>query len=516
MDYYREVMTDDPFRRNERDRPGQYADEADKGDLFGLRRRPRHLRVLLDRDSLAEPTTGEEVETQRVFDALLYRQDTVDALFVDMSKLDDPDDESDKTPNVVHLRDYTANKGWSSYPGPQYGYRIHYDGTGRTLETNGNISPQPQLFQNWMGFAEDGGAKLAELSAEDIQSHVLLTQLGRKVADIVVSESAVARRTDIPANHEANVFTRAQAIPIIAHYLRTQQIYLLNPTTNQYAGNRQVWYHTAVYAMAAGIQYWEAKTVYGLHTEYMADCNEMIGRLIRALKAWDDLRFHLGALQTMDSYDDVADCVDRVLWSLCGAVDVIARSLHKALHLSGSARNAKFHGDWYKDHFRPNYAQAAGITNVDATQAALSTIFKLRNTIHSHALQAVGALKEPAQYVGKDHGRVQLLIPRDVYDEIDVSQRVRWGFEEIAPGTGLPAAADLATVATSAVNAVFSFIDQLSWMISFEGIQGKADVLKLDVFTVLKDRRKMMAMIQWMVGFTATESQALGFPYDTQ
>lgn len=515
MDYYREVMTDDPFRRAERDRPGDYTDEPDKGDLFGLRQRPRHLRVLLDRESLGEPVTEEDVETQRVFDSLAYRREPVDALFVDMSKVHEPDDGSDRTPNVVHLRDNTGNKGWASFPGPLYGYRICYN-RGRTRETHGNISPQPQLIQNWMGFAEDGGEKLAEVSAEDISRHVVLTQLGRTVADIVVSESAVARRTDVAANHQANVFTRAQAIPIIAHYLRTQQIYLLSPVWNEFAGNRQVWYHSAVYAMATGVQYWEAKTAYGFHHEYMADCSEMIGRLIRALKAWDDLRFHLGALQTMDSYDDAADCVDRVLWSLCGAVDVIARSLHRALQLPGSERFAKFHGSWYTDHFRPNYAQAAGITNIDATQAVLSTIFKLRNTIHSHSLRAVGALQEPAKYAGKEHGRVQLLIPRDVYNEIDVSQRTRWGFEEIAPGTALPAAADLATVATSAVNAVFSFLDQLGWMISFEGIHGKDDVLRLDVFTVLKDGREMAAMIRRMIGFTTTESQALGVPYDPE
>jgi len=515
MDYYREVMTDDPFRRNERDRAGDYADEPDKGDLFGLRRRPRHLRVLLDRDSLGEPATAEEVETQRVFDALLYRREPVDALFVDMSKVNDLDDD-DRTPNVVHLRDYTANKGWSSYPGPQYGYRIRFDGKSRTRETVGNISPQPQLFQNWFGFAENGGPKLAEVSAEDISRHVLLTQLGRKIADIVVSESAVARRTDLPANHEANVFTRAQAIPIIAHYLRTQQIYLLNPVYNEFAGNRQTWYHSAVYAMAPRINYWEAKADYVIQRQYMSDCSEMIGRLIRAFKGWDDLRFHLGALQTLDSYDDVADCVDRILWSLCGAVDVMARSLHFALQLPGSERNAKFHGDWYRAHFRPNYAQALGISNVDATQAALSTVFKLRNTIHYHSLRAVGALSEPAPYVGKEHGRVQLLIPQDVYNEIEANERAGWGFEELAPGTALPATTDLATVATAALNAVLSFLDQLCGVISFESIQDKADVLKLDVFTVLKDGRETAAMIRRLTGFSATESEALGMPYSAE
>ncbi len=52
IDYYREVMTDDPFRRSERENQGDSAGEDDKGDLFGLRQRPRRLRVLIDRESL--------------------------------------------------------------------------------------------------------------------------------------------------------------------------------------------------------------------------------------------------------------------------------------------------------------------------------------------------------------------------------------------------------------------------------------------------------------------------------
>jgi hypothetical protein len=41
-----------------------------------------------------------------------------------------------------------------------------------------------------------------------------------------------------------------------------------------------------------------------------------------------------------------------------------------------------------------------------------------------------------------------------MYNEIDATQRARWGFEDVAPGTALPAAADLATVATAALDAV--------------------------------------------------------------
>ena len=143
MDYYRELLTDDPFRRNQRDRPGDSAEEAHKGDLFGLRQRPRHLRILVDRESLSEPSNADETETNQILEALIRRHDCVDLLAVDMSKVNDPDDD-DCTPDVVHLRDYTEQKGWASLPGPQYGYHIVYS-EGRTKETHGNISPQPQL-----------------------------------------------------------------------------------------------------------------------------------------------------------------------------------------------------------------------------------------------------------------------------------------------------------------------------------------------------------------------------------
>jgi hypothetical protein len=97
--------------------------------------------------------------------------------------------------------------------------------------------------------------------------------------------------------------------------LRSQQIYHLDPVTNRYSGNRQTFYHSAVWALAPNICLWEAKADCVLDRRYRTDSTdstEMVGRLIRALKSYDDLRFHLGALQTLDAYDDVADCVDRI------------------------------------------------------------------------------------------------------------------------------------------------------------------------------------------------------------
>jgi hypothetical protein len=154
-----------------------------------------------------------------------------------------------------------------------------------------------------------------------------------------------------------------------------------------------------------------------------------------------------------------------------------------------------------------------GISNVDQTQRALATVFTLRNTVHYRALSAAGAVKEPAPYVGKERGRVRLLIPSDVYEEIDPADHARWGIEQTAT-TMLPAAADLATGATSAIDAVFSFIDQLSWMVAFESIQDKAEVLKLNSFSLLRLGNGLPAMIRRLIGFLKTETESLGTPYE--
>ena len=152
MDYYRELLTDDPFRRSQRERDGDNADEEDKGDLFGLRQRPRHLRILVDRESFSEPSNPDEIETNRILDALIRRHDCIDLLAVDMSKVNDPEND-DRTPGVVHLRDYTEHKGWASYPGPQYGYHIVYSKS-RTKKRMATSPRNRSCFKTCLGSQE--------------------------------------------------------------------------------------------------------------------------------------------------------------------------------------------------------------------------------------------------------------------------------------------------------------------------------------------------------------------------
>jgi hypothetical protein len=452
MEYYRELNLDSPFRQKDREKPSA----NDDGDLFGLRPRPRRMRVLLDIESLKQPSTYAEAETAKILAALIS-DDLARVWHIDMSKVNQPKDENQTEHGTVYLHsNEPGSMGPYGAPGPSYSLRIITDAK-NVLRTS--ISPAIDIMKDIKDL-NDRGADVVGVTADDVLRNVLLTQTAQKSnMDIVVSQAITVGRSDIPSNYQANVYTPEQAIPIVAHYLRAQQVYIINPRP-RFTGSRRRFYQEAVCAMAPRIWHWLGACQLSLDQSYMRDAREMIGRLNRALKGFDDLRFHMGSALNSDSFDDIADCLDRVLVSLCGAVDVIARSLHRALDLPGSARNTKLHRtSWYTANVRSIFANAEGIQQLDHAQRLLESVFRLRNTIHSAALQAAGASTEPASYVELGRGRMNLIVPDDTYQDLGQAERSAWGLSIVEqPSTGSSvAAADLAMVAETALNRVFRF-----------------------------------------------------------
>jgi hypothetical protein len=477
VDYYRELNLDDPFRKNERENPSA----KDDGDLYGLRPRARRLRVLLDIESLKQPSAYAERETNAILGALL-QDDLVRGWRIDMSKVNQPEDENEAEHGTVYLHsNKPGSMGPYGAPGPSYALRVITDDKNRSFTS---ISPFIDIMKDIKDL-DERGPKAVGVTPDDVFRNVLLTKTAQQTKmDIVVSQAITVGRTDIPSNYQANVFTPGQAIQIIAHYLRTQQTYLLNPGPPRYIGSRRAFYQNAVCAMAPRIWHWLGGCQHSLDSRYLHDTREMIGRLNRALKAFDDLLFHMGSFPNSESFDDIGDCIDRVLVSLCGAVDVMARSLHHALRLSDTARNAKLHNKrWYTQNIGSIYANANGIQQLDDAQELLETVFWLRNTIHSTALQATGASSEPASYVEVGRGRMNLIVPHDTYQDLSQDERTAWGLSVVQhPETGNNvAAADLAMVAETALNRVFRFLDRLCWVASFEQVPNCADLMGLDV-----------------------------------
>lgn len=509
MDYYRELNLNDPFRRRDRNQ----LTAKDDGDLFGLRPRARRLRVLLDVESLKTPMTYKENQAAETLTRLL-KHELVRLWRIDMGKVNEPADDSQSVDGTVYLHSNNPGSiGPYGRPGPSYGLRVVDDANNGSYTS---ISPILEILKDIQDLS-DRGPDVVGVTPDDVLRNVLLTQTARQTdMDIVVSQAITVGRTDIPSNYQANVLSPVQAIPIVAHYLRVQQVYLINP--RGLSGTRRAFYQEAVCALAPRIWHWLAGCQYSLNPRYLNDAREMIGRLNRSLKAFDDLLFHLGSFPNPEIYDDIADCVDRVLVSLCGAVDVIARSLHSALSLPGKERNSKLHLEsWYKENIQSVFTSANGIDQLNDAQAQLPSVFKLRNTIHSTALQATGASSEPASFVELDRGRISLVVPNEIYQDLSQDEQSAWGLEMVLnPTTGTRvAAADLAAVTETALNRVFRFLDRLCWVASFEQVSDRADFMDMNIVAAMSIIRPVeMLLIPKLLGLqSAAHDDETNAPY---
>ncbi|MFC9439524.1 hypothetical protein [Nocardia sp. NPDC057030] len=494
MELFRELTHDEPFRRAQRDNASA---AKDAGDLFGLRPSPRKLRVLIDVETTG---SGSDGEVEALFIGLL-KYDNLDVLRVEMSEASKPDSGELARPareGFVQVRETTTQKGWCAYPGREFavtiaGERRHYDGT-TTLRWHGSVRPDIAMVDALQAFADLDGEARAGMTQEDVERAVMLSEIARSIEfDLVISETVTTGRVDLPPNDRANVVSRLTAVPIIAHYLRRQHQYIINPQ-GRVVMSRKDFYQEAVSVVAPGVRHWLGKVQraamrdLGASSVYLAEADALVGRLLRALKARDDLIASIGAIQTADVADDGADALDRVLVSLCGAVDVIARSLHKALRLQGSQRNAKFHAeDWYRNKFRAAYVSVEGIDDLDRVQGYLAGMFRLRNTIHSVALQAVGSVTaDPRAFVRVNVGRLDIVVPQDAVDVLGTTEGgglEYWG----ARPFGSVVLADLGALMDAAVRTTFEFVDRLCLIVAREPITDKEAVLSENIIGVKPD-----------------------------
>ncbi|MBY6388580.1 hypothetical protein HG717_32375 [Rhodococcus erythropolis] len=486
MKLFRELTHDDPFRRQTRSSGASPA--KDDGDLFTLRPSPRKLRILTDCESLAEPLS--------YFDSHLsafYAYDNIEHLSIRMSECGNPSSPLDRSERgFVQVRDVTAHKGDFAYPGQQYAWQTKdpqrkFDGSS-VEERYGNVSPGRQLAESLTAF-RDGEVQKPGLRQEDIERAVLLSEIGRSMGfDLIISESATVGIDSLPANDRANVVTRTEALPIVAHYMRTQQQYITNAVSRMVM-SRKDYYAASVRALAEGTSWWQGKcqlapiTDIMLGNRFLADAESLIDRMSRALRSRDNLFASISAIQTEDVRDDGADALDHALVCLCGAVDVVARSIHAARRLGGNERNAKLHhGTGYKA-LMSAYTSAAGREVLDEQQKHLDVVFRLRNTIHSRALSAIASLRTDRQgFPTLGIGRLDVVIPHEAAESMRdpaTGGLAFWGAREI--GSQSLVVADLPHLLDQCFHAVFSFLDNLCRIVSANAIMDEDPVLKIDV-----------------------------------
>ncbi|QQM51714.1 hypothetical protein [Rhodococcus pyridinivorans] len=386
----------------------------------------------------------------------------------------------------IQIRDTTADAGCSSYPGRQFGWSIadedqHVDGSS-TLGRSGSISPQSQIcetIQEYQGLDRECRAGFRLKDAVDL---AIVGELAHSAGfDILISESPVSACSFLPVHGRVVVLSRADAVPVIAHYLRRQYIFHFDPLCNG-SYSRHDFYTQSVHTLAPTIHEWGVRASLAsdeVATDMHARYKTLTTRLARALETRDDILWNLGSYPKKSAREDCEDDFDHLLLLLCGAVDVTAGMLHLALGLNkNEIRNeAKLHSSeskWFTRNVLSRYrsigTERKALSELARVQKQLQVVFELRNSIHNVRIGAVPTqLADLAAGIlsprPKDKTHLSALINRDMLDRIrgfSVGIESEWGFKEV-PSYG--AVADLWLLADKAVGVTFEFLNLLSAII---------------------------------------------------
>jgi len=462
---------DDPFRRQQRENPSPTKDE---GDLFSHRPSPRKIRVLLDDEHLPEDTSL----TAQLF-AALVRHWRVFSLTVEASTITSTDYSPPAQPGLLRVCDSTAAAGDFSYRGPQYSWSrddedAHPDGSS-TLAAHGSTHPQNQICETVRSYRHLAQQHRTDYRLKDTITQTILAEVARDAGfDLLVSEAPAAACRLLPIHDRAVVVSRTEAVPILAHYLRRQHIFVVGPRCAVHH-SRHNYYEQSVHSLAPALRGWQGRAmVPGAAPEIAADvqsrCSTALSRLARALESRDDIIWSLGSYLTTPVLEDCMDDFDHLLLLLCGGVDVIARALHLALGLPPKdVRFAKLHAPWYTENVRKRYStnplEADNLAELDCLQTNLKVIFELRNSIHNVQIRPVLAFVTSPESGARNEAPFLAHVTADIATKIEnlgpgVSRE--WGFQSTYGGG---AAADLWRVADKAVETTFRFLDLLSLIV---------------------------------------------------
>lgn len=474
---FRELIQngDNPHRRNHREAPSPTKDE---GDLFIHRPSPRKIRILLDVEHLPEDCS----ESAQIFNALL-KHPRVFSLDVDVSTVTSTSYPTPPERGKISIRDVTADTGAFAYPGRQYGWSIddtdaHPDGSS-TMARRGSSHPDMQIYETAQAYRQLDPQQRAGFQEDDAVAQAIVAEVARDAGfDLLISESPASVCRYLPVHDRAVVLSRTEAVPVIAHYLRRQHIFLAQPFVNGYYHSRHDFYGQSVHALAPSMRGWEDRfglPFFGGATAVQSRYVTAVSRLSRALESRDDIIWSLGCQLTQAVRDDCLDDFDHLLLMLCGGIDVLARALHLALGLPPeNVRYAKLHSSasdsWYAtnvvERYRDSPAEKTALAELGRLHKDVRVVFELRNSIHNVQIQSTYLpLAAPGSPILRSESSFPVHVTDDIVSkikEINPSLMAEWGLRELA---SQGAVADIWNLTEKAVAVTFQFLNLLSLIV---------------------------------------------------
>lgn len=452
-----------------------------KSSLYESKVRRRLLRVLVDDGALKGAVASERLDALRglvahplvkEWDYLLAGGERHDLAAVDNAKLN----------RLMHVRDTTGSQGPFAFPGLSFSYSYSESDEDEELVEHGwfNVDPLDETFARHE-IPEPTEKRMGELRALLTLSKAA-DSLG---ADVVLTNRHVGSPFPLTNLGVSQFVTPAAAGAAVSHYLRTQGAFVVGVTPRKEV-NSEYYYRQALHAYCPHLQHWKHKVIraaevsVGDAPNHVLYTRAVLTRFERSLRRFDDLLLHIGQPPTSTSVDDAVDTLDHILVSLCGGVDALARSLGTALGMK-KARDAKLHVDkWLDTYLRPEYGHAPEYEILLSRLPALKFVFGMRNSIHEVALlpDFEGSSTDPDLL-----GRMQLTIPpsyRTDWEKLSEAESDLWRLRL----DGNIVQVDLLHFAIKSLESVFSYVDALCELVSFEQVGDANGILYENIESV--------------------------------
>jgi hypothetical protein len=259
-------------------------------------------------------------------------------------------------------------------------------------------------------------------------------------ADLFVTNRPYLSETKFP--YGVTICSSREALALVGLYLRAQGRYVIYRGVDgrgTHSMNKGLYYWVGTRELLPAAWRWFGACVQ--HATGVSD-QELIylgGSLLRrvqtALQSRDELHIALDLEQNNDTAQEVLNCLDVILVSLMGAVDVAARVAHHVLGLQSGIYLAGWQKEktWLKE-VQAKDAALAAVVGPDMPGRHTITILRLlRNSVHGQALSSLAV----RNMGGSIETRVRL--PEADAPEILTAMdalggRSDWGVKEIIPG----------------------------------------------------------------------------------
>lgn len=258
-------------------------------------------------------------------------------------------------------------------------------------------------------------------------------------ADLFISNRLYLSETKIP--YGVTVCTPQEALALVSLYLRAQGLYIIYRGIDGHGThkmNKGLYYWIGTREMLPTAWRWFGACVQ--HSSGVGDQSlinlgsSLLRRVQTSLQSRDELHIALNLKQNNDTAREVLDCLDVILVSLMGAVDVAARVAHQVLSLQSDIYHAAWQKERWLKEVKAKDAALAAVVGPDTPGKRTITILRLlRNSVHGEALSSLAV----HNMGGPIETRVRL--PQadapGILAAMDALRgRSDWGVKEIIPG----------------------------------------------------------------------------------